>query len=167
MLFSFNYNGCCPEGISFGGRTQNASTYAFAFQNTDLYTWFTLLAHGNDTRCQEKALYFIALPISFCLLGVIFFLFNIDSSFTLFALCICQSVAEAAEDLWDRYGNDFGTDYSGLFKALSHVHYTVRFAAAEALAAALDESPDSIQVCRFELLTCFYIFFRCLKIVFL
>ncbi|KAK9919369.1 hypothetical protein M0R45_027964 [Rubus argutus] len=51
----------------------------------------------------------------------------------------------SAEDLWDRYGNDFGTDYSGLFKALSHVHYTVRFAAAEALAAALDESPDSIQ----------------------
>lgn len=87
-----------------------------------------------------------------------FFFFNIDSSFTLFALCICQSIAEAAEDLWDRYGNDFGTDYSGLFKALSHVHYTVRFAAAEALAAALDESPDSIQVCRFELLTCVYMF---------
>ncbi|XP_050384454.1 protein ILITYHIA [Argentina anserina] len=56
-----------------------------------------------------------------------------------------KSVAEAAEDLWDRYGNNFGTDYSGLFKALSHIHYTVRFAAAEALAAALDESPDSIQ----------------------
>ncbi|KAL6142934.1 hypothetical protein ACLB2K_061209 [Fragaria x ananassa] len=56
-----------------------------------------------------------------------------------------KSVAEAAEDLWDRYGHDFGTDYSGLFKALSHIHYNVRFAAAEALAAALDESPDSIQ----------------------
>ncbi|XP_062006271.1 protein ILITYHIA [Rosa rugosa] len=56
-----------------------------------------------------------------------------------------KSVAEAAEDLWDRYGHDFGTDYSGLFKALSHIHYTVRFAAAEALAAALDENPDSIQ----------------------
>ncbi|TQD88948.1 hypothetical protein C1H46_025540 [Malus baccata] len=56
-----------------------------------------------------------------------------------------KSVAEAAEDLWDRYGHDFGTDYSGLFKALSHINYNVRFAAAEALAAALDECPDSIQ----------------------
>ncbi|ONI05050.1 hypothetical protein PRUPE_6G353600 [Prunus persica] len=56
-----------------------------------------------------------------------------------------KSVAEAAEDLWDRYGYDFGTDYSGLFKALSHINYNVRFAAAEALAAALDECPDTIQ----------------------
>ncbi|CAN6724947.1 unnamed protein product [Malus baccata var. baccata] len=56
-----------------------------------------------------------------------------------------KSVAEAAEDLWDRYGHDFGTDYSGLFKALSHINYNVRFAAAEALAAALDECLDSIQ----------------------
>ena len=57
-----------------------------------------------------------------------------------------QSVAEAAEDLWDRYGFDFGTDFSGLYKALSHVNYNVRLAAAEALAAALDEYPDTIQV---------------------
>lgn len=57
-----------------------------------------------------------------------------------------QSVAEAAEDVWDRYGFDFGTDYSGLFVALSHVNYNVRMAAGEALAAALDENPDSIQV---------------------
>lgn len=56
-----------------------------------------------------------------------------------------KSVAEAAEDIWDRYGYDFGTDYSGLFKALSHSNYNVRLAAAEALAAALDEYPDSIQ----------------------
>lgn len=56
-----------------------------------------------------------------------------------------KSVAEAAEDLWDRYGYDFGTDYSCLFKALSHVNYNVRLAAAEALAAALDEYPDTIQ----------------------
>ncbi|TQD73974.1 hypothetical protein C1H46_040491 [Malus baccata] len=56
-----------------------------------------------------------------------------------------KSVAEAAEDLWDRYGHDFGTDHSGLSKALSHINYNVRFAAAEALAAALDECPDSIQ----------------------
>ncbi|KAL8159190.1 hypothetical protein V2J09_000727 [Rumex salicifolius] len=56
-----------------------------------------------------------------------------------------KTVAEAAEDLWDRYGYDFGTDYSVLFKALSHVNYNVRMAAAEALAAALDEYPDTIQ----------------------
>lgn len=56
-----------------------------------------------------------------------------------------KSVAEAAEDLWDRYGFDFGTDFSGLYKALSHVNYNVRLAAAEALAAALDEYPDTIQ----------------------
>lgn len=57
-----------------------------------------------------------------------------------------QSIAEAAEDIWDRYGHDFGTDYSGLFKALAHSNYNVRLAAAEALATALDENPDSIQV---------------------
>ncbi|KAF2306959.1 hypothetical protein GH714_022778 [Hevea brasiliensis] len=56
-----------------------------------------------------------------------------------------KSIAEAAEDIWDRYGYDFGTDYSGLFKALSHINYNVRVATAEALAAALDENPDSIQ----------------------
>ncbi|KAH9728178.1 protein ILITYHIA [Citrus sinensis] len=58
---------------------------------------------------------------------------------------VLVSVAEAAEDIWDRYGYDFGTDYSGLFKALSHSNYNVRLAAAEALATALDEYPDSIQ----------------------
>lgn len=58
-----------------------------------------------------------------------------------------KSVAEAAEDLWDRYGFDLGTNYSGLYKALSHVNYNVRLAAAEALAAALDEYPDTIQEC--------------------
>lgn len=52
-----------------------------------------------------------------------------------------------AEEIWDHYGFDFGTDFSRLFKALSHVNYNVRLAAAEALAAALDEYPDSIQVC--------------------
>ncbi|KAF8017892.1 hypothetical protein BT93_H2950 [Corymbia citriodora subsp. variegata] len=56
-----------------------------------------------------------------------------------------KSVAEVAEDIWDRYGHDFGTNYSGLFKALCHVNYNVRLAAAEALAAALDEHPDSLQ----------------------
>ncbi|KAK7285862.1 hypothetical protein RJT34_20645 [Clitoria ternatea] len=56
-----------------------------------------------------------------------------------------KSVAQVAEDIWDHYGLDFGTDFSGLFKALSHVNYNVRVAAAEALAAALDEYPDSIQ----------------------
>uniref|UniRef100_A0A6N2KG60 TOG domain-containing protein n=1 Tax=Salix viminalis TaxID=40686 RepID=A0A6N2KG60_SALVM len=56
-----------------------------------------------------------------------------------------KSVAEAVEDIWDRYGHDFGTNYSGLFKALSHIDYNVRLAAAEALATALDEKPDTIQ----------------------
>ncbi|KAK7337971.1 hypothetical protein VNO77_18565 [Canavalia gladiata] len=56
-----------------------------------------------------------------------------------------KSVAQVAEDIWDHYGFDFGTDFSGLFKALSHINYNVRVAAAEALAAALDEYPDSIQ----------------------
>ncbi|KAK2994711.1 hypothetical protein RJ640_002517 [Escallonia rubra] len=56
-----------------------------------------------------------------------------------------KSVAELAEDIWDRYGYDFGTDYSGLFKALSHVNYNVRTAAADALAAALDENQSTIQ----------------------
>ena len=42
--------------------------------------------------------------------------------------------------------DEFGTDYSGLFKALSHVNYNVRLAAADALAAVLDEYPDTIQV---------------------
>ncbi|XP_068667141.1 protein ILITYHIA isoform X2 [Aristolochia californica] len=56
-----------------------------------------------------------------------------------------QSVAEVAEEVWDRYGFDFGTDYSYLFGALSHANYNVRVAAGEALAAALDECPDTIQ----------------------
>lgn len=56
-----------------------------------------------------------------------------------------KPVAEVAEDIWDRYGYEFGRDYSGLFKALSHVNYNVRMAAAEALAAVLDENPDTIQ----------------------
>ncbi|OVA02254.1 HEAT [Macleaya cordata] len=56
-----------------------------------------------------------------------------------------KSVAEVAEDVWDRYGHDFGSDYSGLLSALSHVNYNVRLAAGEAIAAALDENPDTIQ----------------------
>ncbi|XP_054802732.1 protein ILITYHIA isoform X2 [Prosopis cineraria] len=55
-----------------------------------------------------------------------------------------KSVAEVAEEIWDHYGFDIGTDFSGLFKALSNVNYNVRLAAAEALAAALDELPESI-----------------------
>nr|XP_043618177.1 protein ILITYHIA [Erigeron canadensis] len=56
-----------------------------------------------------------------------------------------KSVAEVAEDVWDRYDHEFGTDYSGLFRALSHVNYNVRIAAADALAAVLDEYPDTLQ----------------------
>ncbi|XP_020529182.1 protein ILITYHIA [Amborella trichopoda] len=54
-------------------------------------------------------------------------------------------IAESAEDVWDRYGFDFGTNYSGLYRALSHVNYSVRAAAAEALAAAIDENPETTQ----------------------
>ncbi|XP_057476446.1 protein ILITYHIA-like [Actinidia eriantha] len=68
-----------------------------------------------------------------------------------------NSVAEVAEDVWDRYGYDFGTDYAGLFKALSHVNYNVRLTAAEALAAALDENPNTIQE---SLLTLFSLYIR-------
>jgi len=74
--------------------------------------------------------------------------FNSNYIMTTNLLCLAfQSVAEVAEDIWDHYGFDFGTDFSGIFKALSHVNYNVRLAAAEALAAALDEHPDLIQVC--------------------
>lgn len=58
-------------------------------------------------------------------------------------------MAETADDIWARYGYDLGTDYSGIFKALSHINLNVRLAAAEALAAALHESPTSIQVTTF------------------
>ena len=51
-----------------------------------------------------------------------------------------------AEELWDRFGFDVCTDYSGIFDALSHKNYNVRAAAAEALTAALDENPDKMQV---------------------
>ncbi|WVZ60305.1 hypothetical protein U9M48_010349 [Paspalum notatum var. saurae] len=54
-------------------------------------------------------------------------------------------VAELAEELWDRFGFDVITDYSGIFDALSHKNYNVRAASAEALAAALDENPDKMQ----------------------
>nr|KAJ0220349.1 hypothetical protein LSAT_V11C200055110 [Lactuca sativa] len=56
-----------------------------------------------------------------------------------------KSVAEVAEDLWDRYDCEFGTNYSGLFRALSHVNYNVRVAASDALVAVLDEYPDTLQ----------------------
>uniref|UniRef100_A0A0E0D5U2 TOG domain-containing protein n=1 Tax=Oryza meridionalis TaxID=40149 RepID=A0A0E0D5U2_9ORYZ len=56
-----------------------------------------------------------------------------------------QVVAELAEELWDRFGFDVFTDYSGIFDALSHKNYNVRAAAAEALAAALDENLDKMQ----------------------
>lgn len=55
-------------------------------------------------------------------------------------------VAELAEELWDRFGFDVITDYSGIFNALSHKNYNVRAASAEALAAALDENQDKMQV---------------------
>ncbi|KAG7588786.1 HEAT type 2 [Arabidopsis suecica] len=48
-----------------------------------------------------------------------------------------------------RYGHDLGTDYSGIFKALSHINLNVCLAAAEPLADALYESPTSIQVTAF------------------
>ncbi|CAH1453114.1 unnamed protein product [Lactuca virosa] len=56
-----------------------------------------------------------------------------------------KSVAEVAEDLWDRYDHEFGSDYSGLFRALSHVNYNVRVAASDTLATILDEYRDTLQ----------------------
>ncbi|KAL1214916.1 Protein ILITYHIA [Cardamine amara subsp. amara] len=68
-----------------------------------------------------------------------------------------KSVAAAADDIWARYGYDLGTDYSGIFKALSHINLNVRLAAAEALADALHESPASIQL---SLSTLFSLYIR-------
>ncbi|KAG2312032.1 hypothetical protein Bca52824_023589 [Brassica carinata] len=68
-----------------------------------------------------------------------------------------KSVAETADDIWARYGYDLGTDYSGIFKALSHINLNVRLAAAEALAAALHENPTSIQL---SLSTLFSLYIR-------
>ena len=69
---------------------------------------------------------------------------------------LLQVVAELAEELWDLYGFDIITDYCGIFDALSHKNYNVRAASAEALAAALDENPDKMQVsiqwCKFPVL---------------
>ncbi|KAJ3693130.1 hypothetical protein LUZ60_012225 [Juncus effusus] len=56
-----------------------------------------------------------------------------------------KGVAELAEELWDRYGFEIGTDNSGIFEGLCHVNYNVRAASAEALAAALDEHPGQMQ----------------------
>ncbi|KAG6482942.1 hypothetical protein ZIOFF_059581 [Zingiber officinale] len=58
---------------------------------------------------------------------------------------ICKAVTVLAEEVWDKYGCELGIDYSGILDGLSHVNYNVRVAAAEALAAALDENPDTIQ----------------------
>lgn len=94
-----------------------------------------LVAHGKIVLISTSVYFSINLFNSNCIItpNLLFLTF--------------QSVAEVAEDIWDHYGFDFGTDFSGIFKALSHVNYNVRLAAAEALAAALDEYPDSIQVC--------------------
>lgn len=56
-----------------------------------------------------------------------------------------KAIAESAETLWDLCGFDIGTDYSGLLAALSHVNFNVRQAAAESLAAAMDENPETVQ----------------------
>ena len=55
-------------------------------------------------------------------------------------------MAEVVEDLCVRFDHELGSHYLGLFKALSHVNYNVRMAAADALAAVLDEYPDTLQV---------------------
>lgn len=55
-----------------------------------------------------------------------------------------KTIAELAEPLWDLCGFDIGKDYSGLLAALSHVNFNVRQAAAESLAAAMDENPETV-----------------------
>lgn len=63
-----------------------------------------------------------------------------------------QAVAELAEEVWDLYGHDLGTNYApGLTKALGHVNLNVREAAAEGLADAMDEYPNTVQVGRTDL----------------
>ncbi|KAG7588768.1 Armadillo-type fold [Arabidopsis suecica] len=56
-----------------------------------------------------------------------------------------QMLPSSEYDIWAQYGHDLGTDYSGIFKALSHINLNVRLAAAGALADALHESPISFQ----------------------
>ena len=56
-----------------------------------------------------------------------------------------KTIAESAETLWDLCGFDIVKDYSGLLAVLSHVNFNVRQAAAESLAAAMDENPDTVQ----------------------
>ncbi|KAJ1694352.1 hypothetical protein LUZ63_011050 [Rhynchospora breviuscula] len=56
-----------------------------------------------------------------------------------------KGVAELAEELWDRFSFEMGTDYSGILDGLCHLNYNVRAASAEALAAALDENPDTMK----------------------
>lgn len=56
--------------------------------------------------------------------------------------------AEAAELVWDMYGQEVGRDYAvSILGALKHPFLDVRTAAASALAAALEEYPDTMQVC--------------------
>lgn len=56
-----------------------------------------------------------------------------------------KSNAESAEEVWDLYSHDLGSDYTGLFAALSHENHNVRQAASQGLAAAMDEFPNSVQ----------------------
>ncbi|CAM6126914.1 unnamed protein product [Calypogeia fissa] len=57
-----------------------------------------------------------------------------------------KEIAELAEEVWDLYGHDLGTNYAqGLTKALGHVNFNVRQAAAEGLADAMDEYPNTVQ----------------------
>lgn len=110
-----------------------------------IYIFLFMDMHSNTS-------YFSNIPVAvsdfvpFLFLLTFYCLLDLSIEFTKMISRFVQPVAELAEDIWDRYGYDFGTDYSGLFKALSHVNYNVRIAAAEALAAALDENPDTIQV---------------------
>ncbi|XP_078182456.1 putative protein kinase regulator ILITHYIA isoform X2 [Carex rostrata] len=56
-----------------------------------------------------------------------------------------KGVTQLAEELWDKFGFEMGIDYSGIFDGLCHSNYNVRAAAAEALAAVLDEHPSTMQ----------------------
>ncbi|KAG5149464.1 hypothetical protein JHK82_016345 [Glycine max] len=79
-------------------------------------------------------------------LAILQLIVNLRILVVLLTALFTRTKISLAEDIWDRYGFDFGTDFSGLYRVFSHINYNVCVAAAKALAAALDEHVDSIQI---------------------
>ena len=102
-----------------------------------LYSWlcilFIMVQLGFHLLCiasvafADRAWLFCTVFYFFYYVHLIFFNSNyIKIANLLFSTF--QSVAQVAEDIWDHYGFDFGTDFSGLYKALAHINYNVRVA---------------------------------------